>query len=109
MKWDRITPLHKGGDLLDPNSHRPISIICSIAKVFEKLIYNKLSEFLNINNILSSSQSGFRPNHSITTALYSVADNGEIFIDLTKAFDVVDRCMLSDKLHAIGLSENAIL
>lgn len=52
-KCARITPLYKGGDVLDINNYRPISIICSISKVFEKLIYKQLSDYLSINNILS--------------------------------------------------------
>lgn len=118
-KCARITPLHKGGDVLDTNNYRPISIICSIAKVFEKLIYNQLSHYLTINNILTPFQSGFRSNYSTTTALlkftndvFSAAENGEltgaIFIDLSKAFDFVDRYLLLDKLYNIGLSLNAV-
>lgn len=45
--------------------------------------------------------------------MFCASDNGEvtgpIFIDLTKAFDFVDRYLLLDKLHDIGLSENAVL
>ena len=118
-KCARITPLHKGGDVLDANNYRPISIICSIAKIFEKLIFNQLSHYLTINDILSPFQSGFRSNYSTTTALlkfsndvYSAAEHGEltgaIFIDLTKAFDFVDRYLLLDKLCNIGLSYNAV-
>ena len=120
FKCARITPLHKGGDVLDLDKYRPISIICSIAKAFEKIIYNQLSYFITTNNILSEFQSGFRPNHSTTTALlkltndvYSSAGKGQltgaIFIDLTKAFDLVDRYLLLDKLYSIGLSRNALL
>ncbi len=116
----QITPIHKAGDVLDCNNYRPISIICSIAKIFEKLVHSQLTEYLKTNNILSPSQSGFRSNHSTTTALlkltndiFTAASNGEvtgaIFIDLTKAFDFVDRYLLLDKLHNIGLSKNAIL
>ena len=119
-KCARITPLHKGGDILDCNNYRPISIICSVAKVFEKLIYNQLSQYFTTNNLLSPFQSGFRPNHSTASALlnltndvFSAADKGEltgaIFIDLSKAFDFVDHYLLLDKLHAIGLSNQAVL
>ncbi len=49
-----ISPLHKGGDVLDTNNYRPITIICSTARVFEKLIYNQLSHYLTINNNILS-------------------------------------------------------
>lgn len=119
-KHSQIIPLHKAGNSLDPNNYRPISIICSIAKIFEKLIYNQLSNYLNKNNILSPSQSGFRSNHSTTTALLKLTNDifsssgnnnltGAIFIDLSKAFDLVDHYLLLDKLFSIGLSRNALL
>ena len=119
-KSARVTPIHKGGDALDLNNYRPISIISSIAKVFEKLIFNQLFKYINDFSILSPNQSGFRPKFSTTTALLkftndvssSLGNNmstGAIFIDLTKAFDMVDHYMLLDKLHAIGLSKQSLL
>lgn len=119
-KCARVTPIHKGGDLTDINNYRPISIINTIAKIFEKLIFNQLSTYINDHNLLSPHQSGFRPNHSTTAALQkftndiqSAADRnmptGAIFIDLAKAFDMVDHYLLLDKLHAIGLSTDSLL
>ena len=100
-KLARITPILKGDNVLDLNNYRPISIICFIAKVFEKLIHNQLSYYLSINNVLSPFQSGFRSSHFTATALlkfindvfcaaYNGDPTGAIFIDLTKAFDFVD-------------------
>ena len=119
-KFAKVTPLHKGGDSLDVNNYRPISIISNVAKIFEKLIFRQLSKYINDFSLLTPNQSGFRPNHSTTTALtiftndiFSAQDNnrstGAIFIDLTKAFDMVNHYILLDKLYAIGLSKSAVL
>lgn len=73
-----------------------------------------------INNILSLFQFGFRPNYSTTSALlkltnnaYSALDSGDltwiIFIDLKKAFDLLDHYLLLDKLYAVGFSQNSLL
>ncbi len=68
-KCDIVTPLHKGGDPHDINNYRPISFINSIAKIFEKIIFNQLSRYILDYNILSPCQSGFRPSFSTATAL----------------------------------------
>lgn len=86
-KYSRITPVLKGGDRLDCNNYRPISILYSVAKIFEKIIFNQLSSYLSSNNILTPHQSGFRPNHSTATALLkftndvlSAADTGNLLV-----------------------------
>ncbi len=92
-----ITSVYKGGDIIDPQNYRPISIISAIG--IEKLIYNQVSKYLENKNILSLFQSRFRLNYTTTSALlkltndvyYSELDSGDligaIFIDPKKAFD----------------------
>ena len=80
----------------NPCNYRPISVIPTVAKIFEKIVYDQLYNYLNENNLLTSCQSGFRSLHSTLTALIQTANNwsvnidggllnGVVFIDLQKA------------------------
>jgi hypothetical protein len=52
LKYAVIKPIFKNGDKYEPSDYRPISLSSSFSKVFERLIYNRLYEHININNIL---------------------------------------------------------
>ena len=101
-KESRVSPVYKSGARNDPSNYRPISVIPVIAKIFEKIVYEQLYEYLNNYNLLTICQSGFRSlRHSTLTALVEATNswsvnidnglvNGVVFIDLKKAFDTVD-------------------
>ena len=73
MKFAKITPIYKSGEKTDCGNYRPISVISTVAKILEKIIYNQIFDFLKQNSILANQQSGFRPLHSTeTTLLHSV-------------------------------------
>ena len=66
-KLSKVIPLFKQGERSDLNSYRPISIVPVVAKVFERIIYDQLYNFLTDNNLISSCQSVFRSLHSTAT------------------------------------------
>ena len=88
-KCARVTPLFKQGDRDDLNSYRPISVISVVAKVFERIVYDQLSSYLEEHRILCKHQSGFCAIHWTVTALLEATDNWAYNIDHSKINAVV--------------------
>ena len=110
-----VTSLHKKGSVYDCNNYRPISLLPSVSKVFEKLVFNNIYGYLTHNKLISPYQSGFRPGDSTVKQLVSIChnisralDNGDeimsVFLDFKKAFDKVWHKGLIFKLNRIGIS-----
>ena len=71
----RATQIYKSDEKAESGNYRPISVISNVARIFEKLIYNQLSLFLNENEVFAENQSGFRLNYSTETTLLHLTDN----------------------------------
>ena len=60
LKNAKVVPVHKGGSRVDIENYRPISLLSAFSKIFEKVMYARLYDFLSHNSILNENQFGFR-------------------------------------------------
>ena len=64
-----VTPLHKNGEKSDVSNYRPVSLVSNLCKIFEKILKERINNFLNKHNILSDKQFGFREGKSTQDAI----------------------------------------
>ena len=109
LKIVKVIPVFKKGYKRSPENYRPISLLTSRSKVFEKLFLSCKINFCEKNCIISGNQYGFRSNKSCMDAIVSITEfiRTEIdrkslgqacFIDLQKAFDTFDHNILLQKM-----------
>ena len=112
LKVAKCIPIYKGTPLdpSDPINYRPISILTGINKVFERILHNQISQYIERNNLLPKFQYGYRKQHNTSQAILEYTEHItratanklitiSLFMDLSKAFDTVDKTILKNFIN----------
>ena len=118
LKIADITPIFKKEDPLDKTNYRPISILPTVSKIFERILFNQLQRFSN--KFLSPLLCGFRKGYSTQYVLINLLQKwqkcldasdeivGTLLMDLSKAYDCVNHDLIIAKLEAYGVGGNSL-
>ena len=113
LKLANITPVHKKDEPTDKENYRPVIVLPLLSKIFERLIYDQLNEYLD------QYLRGFRKAHSTQHALFRLLQEwqneldksglaGNILIGLSKAYDCLPHDFLIAKFEAYGIGKSGL-
>ena len=119
LKHAIVTPIHKGGSRSLPANYRPVALTSHLIKIFEKIVRNNITEFLEENHLLNENQHAFRSGRSCLSQLLEHYDsvlnhllNGDnvdvVYLDFAKAFDKVDFGIVLKKAESLGIIGNTL-
>jgi len=117
LKCADVTPVFKKGSRNEKTNFRPVSILPTLSKSFEKILYTQIYNY--IDQFLSTSQCGFRKGYSTQHSLIVLIEKwrksldkgeecGALLTDLSKAFDCLPHDLLIAKLNAYGFDHKSL-
>ena len=110
-----IVPLHKKGDINNPDNYRGISLLSILSKLYTSILNNRITQWATLMDKISETQAGFREGYSTIDHIFTLNALIEkclckkrkklyvAFIDFKKAFDSIDRFKLWNLLSSYGL------
>ena len=115
LKAADVLPTHKKKDKSDIENYRPISILPTLSKIYERCMYDQMYKYFD--QILSKYQCGFRQSYNTRHCLLMMVEQrkevldkgglgGALLTDLSKAFDCIKYDLLIAKLTAYGLDSH---
>ena len=119
FKVSKVMSIFQKGDCSFMSIYKPISLLPTISKIFERVIHDQMYEYFNEFNLLAEQQYGFRKKHSTEYAAIKLIDHvskqmengktpGKLYIDLSKDFDTLAFDIFMFKLKYYRVTDSAL-
>ena len=117
LKLADVTSLHKTEEKTRKTNYRPVSVLPTVSRVFERLLDKQIIDYMTsyLSSLLCGFRKGYNAQHALVrmleklkTSLENGGNIGAILMDLSKAFDCIKHDLLLAKLDAYGFSREAL-